>query len=496
MSAREYYDKYKNTNVVQGTSSGATGKFIGSTTNPNAFASQDGYFSSDGGAVLADYGVPTITKTNIDGTYSGNSPLHEFFSKTGGNGKAYSSNENWYEKRLNPNSEGVGRTDSSLGYHGGIDINWDSGSADKELHATTGGTVDGITTSGSAGNSVKWLDKAGYLHWYMHMRDKPLVNEGDVVKPGQLLGYVGNTGDSGGAHLHYSIIDGSQFNGWSDSPGGVNPLMYFHNYNSAGPQTNPNARGGGLTFKIGRKSDAETVVDNALNSGKIENNDITTLYPPAIRDSLSMYNNNKSSITPITPTTTTTTTGTGVNKNNSTATTYTTAVDPNSNVSVPKYSKSGSVTKFFKNVSEKGLTGWDPVEYDDGSEPGVLAKLFPAAYANGDVSSSWYDALFNTNPPVASTTDVPPVDESKFNDDAGLNALQQYTNKYNIKADDSRTTDMLNKLGSMTFNVRAKRVEELLEILINKVDGAPTDQPLPNMFDDEIPDAVTRLSIG
>ena len=148
------------------------------------------------------------------------------------------------------------------------------------------------------------------------------------------------------------------------------------------------------------------------------------------------------------------------------------------------------------NVSDKGLTGWDPVEYDDGSEPGVLAKLFPAAYANGDVSSSWYDASFNTNPSVTSNTDIPPVDESKLNDDAGLNALQQYTNKYNIKADDSRTTDMLNKLGSMTFNVRAKRVEELLEILINKVDGAPTDQPLPNMFDDEIPDAVTRLSIG
>ena len=114
----------------------------------------------------------------------------------------------------------------------------------------------------------------------------------------------------------------------------------------------------------------------------------------------------------------------------------------------------------------------------------------------GDVPSSWYDALFNTNPSITSTTDIPPVDESKLNDDAGLNALQQYTNKYNIKADDSRTTDMLNKLGSMTFNVRAKRVEELLEILINKVDGAPTDQPLPNMFDDEIPDAVTRLSIG
>jgi hypothetical protein len=117
----------------------------------------------------------------------------------------------------------------------------------------------------------------------------------------------------------------------------------------------------------------------------------------------------------------------------------------------------------------------------------------------GDVPSSWYDALFNTNPSIVATNDVPPVDESKLNDDAGLNALKQYTNKYNIKADDSRTTDMLNRMSQMTFNVRAERVEELLEVLIAKVDGrnnVPTDQPLPYVFDDGIPEPVTRLSLG
>jgi hypothetical protein len=51
----------------------------------------------------------------------------------------------------------------------------------------------------------------------------------------------------------------------------------------------------------------------------------------------------------------------------------------------------------------------------------------------------------------------------------------------------------------MTFNVRAERVEELLEVLIAKVDGrnnVPTDQPLPYVFDDGIPEPVTRLSLG
>jgi hypothetical protein len=56
---------------------------------------------------------------------------------------------------------------------------------------------------------------------------------------------------------------------------------------------------------------------------------------------------------------------------------------------------------------------------------------------------------------------------------------------------------MLNKLGSMTFNVRAKRVEELLEILIAKVDGgSPSDAPLPNLFNEGIPEPVSRLSMG
>lgn len=535
-SAREYYEKYKNANVVQGTSSSATGKFIGSTTNPNAFASQDGYFSSDGGAALADYGVPTITKTNIDGTYSGNSPLHEFFSKTGGNGKAYSSNENWYEKRLNPNSEGVGRTDSSLGYHGGIDINWDTGSADKELHATTGGTVDGITTSGSAGNSVKWLDKAGYLHWYMHMRDKPLVNDGDTIKPGQLLGYVGNTGDSGGAHLHYSIINGSQFNGWSDSPGGVNPLMYFHNYNSAGPQTNPNERGG-LTFSTGVRGASESgkTVQAIQAAGGMAN------YVKQLTGS--QQNTNIKKVTDIWDASQYPTVGLEgrrdaletlvdyYNRATDRSSSYFNAdfntshgrdywdfetgqmtVDDLNNWIIRNYvagDPRDNVQTFLSDL-KKAQPFIGPVVTSDttpktgshgggsNTRGGTGGSISSSGHhrGGGDVPSSWYDALFNTGADIVATTDVPPVDESKLNDDAGLNALQQYTNKYNIKADDSRTTDMLNKLGSMTFNVRAKRVEELLEILINKVDGAPTDQPLPNMFDDEIPDAVTRLSIG
>ena len=97
------------------------------------------------------------------------------------------------------------------------------------------------------------------------------------------------------------------------------------------------------------------------------------------------------------------------------------------------------------------------------------------------------------------TQDVPPLDLGKLTDTSqytGLTGLNQFINKYSVKTDDQATTDMLNKLGSMTFNVRAQRVEELLEILIAKVDGGSGSAPLPNLFNEGIPEPVSRLSMG
>ena len=40
---------------------------------------------------------------------------------------------------------------------------------------------------------------------YMHLRDPALVAEGDRVATGQLIGYVGDTGDADGCHLHFEM---------------------------------------------------------------------------------------------------------------------------------------------------------------------------------------------------------------------------------------------------------------------------------------------------
>ena len=516
------------------------GSFIGSTVNPNAIGA-DGYFSSAGGAVLANYGVPTITETRITSATSGNSPLHEFFSKTGGGGAtAFSGNGNWYVKGNNPDSKGVG---SSGRDHGGIDFFWDDGKTEgKELRATTGGKVNSIVEGTGTGNNVQWIDDAGYIHWYMHMRDKPLVKKDDIITGGQLLGYAGNTGDSDGAHLHYSIIDSEKFNGWSDSPGGVNPLLYFSNYNSAGPQTNANERGG-LTYKTGvrgRTSGEQTAID-IINAGGTANYirqvkgigaistinslvdsgmswaELTKRYDEDTLRSLGIdkkYSESeiqeaamqkakdyiRSSVGGVTINDVVTSDNLSVgwnsilNKNGSNNAHSSggghaesprlaeAKADLQESLDAPQYSKMDSLnyglTQNFVYKGINGIKNW--------------------ITGGGDVSNTWYDALFGNNIETVSNY-VPPLDESKLYDEetGGLAAVQNMVNRFNIRSTDSKTTDMLDRMSSMTFNVRAERVEQLLEILINKVGSTGTsDGPLPDLFEEGIPEAVTRLSIG
>jgi murein DD-endopeptidase MepM/ murein hydrolase activator NlpD len=45
----------------------------------------------------------------------------------------------------------------------------------------------------------------GIIGEYLHMEDKPLVNKGEFVTNRTQLGLVGNTGNSGGVHLHYDV---------------------------------------------------------------------------------------------------------------------------------------------------------------------------------------------------------------------------------------------------------------------------------------------------
>ena len=56
----------------------------------------------------------------------------------------------------------------------------------------------------SYGNCVKIQHPNGYYTLYAHLKSVS-VNEGQHVQKGQVIGYMGNTGNSYGAHLHFEV---------------------------------------------------------------------------------------------------------------------------------------------------------------------------------------------------------------------------------------------------------------------------------------------------
>ena len=73
------------------------------------------------------------------------------------------------------------------------------------LAALTKGTVQFAGFHAAAGNYVIVHERSGESYAYMHLRDGADVAKGDHVFTGQRLGYVGDTGDAQGCHLHIEL---------------------------------------------------------------------------------------------------------------------------------------------------------------------------------------------------------------------------------------------------------------------------------------------------
>lgn len=88
--------------------------------------------------------------------------------------------------------------------HTGTDIWAKEGT---EIYSCTAGTVFYIGFWGGGGNTVVVMDDYGYLFYYHHMVSiTDFLQEGQRVEAGQLVGHVGNTGNSARDHLHLTII--------------------------------------------------------------------------------------------------------------------------------------------------------------------------------------------------------------------------------------------------------------------------------------------------
>jgi murein DD-endopeptidase MepM/ murein hydrolase activator NlpD len=101
--------------------------------------------------------------------------------------------------------------------HTGVDF---AAAIGTPIYATADGTIDKVDVSFSGYGKVIEIDHGfGYRSRYAHMHGFA-VRQGQKVKRGDLIGYVGNTGLSTAPHLHYEVF----VNGIH-----ANPVHYFFN---------------------------------------------------------------------------------------------------------------------------------------------------------------------------------------------------------------------------------------------------------------------------
>lgn len=102
-------------------------------------------------------------------------------------------------------------------FHAGFDFAAPVGT---EIHATGDGVVEKVENNlHGYGKMVLINHGYGYKTLYAHMSEFKVV-PGQMVKRGQVIGLVGNTGLSTGPHLHYEV--------WKNGEK-VNPVYYFFN---------------------------------------------------------------------------------------------------------------------------------------------------------------------------------------------------------------------------------------------------------------------------
>ena len=94
-------------------------------------------------------------------------------------------------------------------FHPGLDISAEYGTPVK---ATADGTIDSAGWAGDYGNMILLRHGYGMSTKYGHL-SRIVVGAGQTVHRGQVIGYVGATGRTTGAHLHYEILlNGARIN--------------------------------------------------------------------------------------------------------------------------------------------------------------------------------------------------------------------------------------------------------------------------------------------
>lgn len=142
--------------------------------------------------------------------------------------------------RYNPITKGY-----STEFHRGIDFGCPMHTP---VSAADTGIVDVSGFSNSAGNWVR-TQRSGMTFKYMH-NARNAAFAGNMVSPGQLIAYTGNTGRSTGPHLHFQVERGGQ---------AIDPMSMFC--------TRPQIRQGILDGGLPAQSDTTSLETQATPPG-------------------------------------------------------------------------------------------------------------------------------------------------------------------------------------------------------------------------------------
>lgn len=158
------------------------------------------------------YGIWQFTSSlSIGGkNFDGNWAYKDYPSFTGGSsggGSTVSSKSRVLQTQENKITRGFGNG------HSGVDLGWQTTQTDGIIAHSDGKVVfcqtgqknnQGSTGNASYGNCVKIQHANGYYTLYAHLNDVT-TSLGATVKKGQVIGHMGNTGNSYGNHLHFEV---------------------------------------------------------------------------------------------------------------------------------------------------------------------------------------------------------------------------------------------------------------------------------------------------
>ena len=166
-------------------------------------------FQDDNGEVI-ETGNIIFADLKLSGT---NNSLY-YFNKKGSEGH-YDENGKSVEKALMKTPINGARLSSAFGMrkhpidgynkmHRGTDFAAPMGTP---IMASGSGVITRARWCGGGGNCIKIKHNSTYETIYAHMKNFSRgIKEGLRVKQGQIIGYVGSTGNSTGPHLHYEVV--------------------------------------------------------------------------------------------------------------------------------------------------------------------------------------------------------------------------------------------------------------------------------------------------